>query len=208
MNNIGNLEEVMTKQRGFSLIELIIVVVILSLLAVTALPRFLNVTEQAEDAAVEGVAGGFAAAVGLVRAQWEIEGRPTGNDAYITMDSTKVSVNEFGFPTITSGGNNLLPSQMTAQACQTVFNDIIQSPVRSVITNQDARNVRYYIGVSNSTGSTDNGDVFRLCTYHLVATLKLNENTGVPIGTVNLTSGNSFSYNAATGQIQVYSNNI
>ena len=197
----------MIKQRGFSLIELIIVVVILSLLAVTALPRFLNVSEQAEDAAVAGVAGGFAAAVGLVRAQWEIEGRPKGTSAFITMDSTKVSVNEFGFPTAINGGSNQTPANMTPAACQTVFNDIIQSPVRSVISNQDARNVRYYISVSNTPGTTDNGDQFLLCTYHLVATLRLNESTGVPIGTVDLTTGNSFSYNAATGQIQVYSNN-
>lgn len=197
----------MIKQRGFSLIELIIVVVILSLLAVTALPRFLNVTEQAEDAAVEGVAGGFAAAVGLVRAQWEIEGRPKGSAAFITMDSTKVSVNSFGFPTAINGGTNQTPANMTPSACQTVFNDIIQSPVRSVINNQDASNARYYVGVNNTTGTTDNGDVFLLCTYHLVATLKLDATTGIPVGSVDLTTGNSFSYNAATGQVRVYSNN-
>jgi len=197
----------MAKQRGFSLIELIIVIVILSLLAVTALPRFLNVSEQAEDAAVEGVAGGFAAAVGLVRAQWEIEGRPKGTDAFITMGSTQVSVNEFGFPTASNGGTNLGAAQMTPSACQEVFNDIIQSPVRSVITNQSASNVRYYIGVDSQSGTTDSGDAFLLCTYHLVATLNLDKVSGLPTGNVDLTVGNSFSYNAATGQIQVYSNN-
>jgi len=128
----------MTKQQGFSLIELIIVVVILSLLAVTALPRFLNITEQAEDAAVEGVAGGFSAAVGLVRAEWEIEGRPSESDAYITMTSTKVRVNKFGFPTAGAGGDgaNLAPDQMTASACKIVFDKVMQSPVRSVIAGR------------------------------------------------------------------------
>jgi len=201
----------MNKQRGFSLIELIIVVVILSLLAVTALPRFLNISEQAEDATVEGVAGGFAAAVGLVRAQWEIEGRPSGTSALITMDLTQIRVNEYGFPTAGSGGSNsgtnLSPSQMTASACKSVFDGIMQSPVRSVLAGSDASNVRYYISVRSGAGQTDNNVTYDLCAYHLVATLRLDKTSGLPEGAVDLSTGNSFTYNSATGQVQVYSNN-
>ncbi|MEZ8393697.1 type II secretion system protein [Vibrio cyclitrophicus] len=45
------------KKNGFTLMELIIVVVILGVLAVTAAPRFLNIQESAREAVLEGVAG-------------------------------------------------------------------------------------------------------------------------------------------------------
>ena len=48
----------MKNSSGFTLIELVIVIVILGILAVTALPRYLDVTEEAKNASVEGVAGG------------------------------------------------------------------------------------------------------------------------------------------------------
>jgi MSHA pilin protein MshB len=80
--------------KGFSLVELVIVIVVLGLLAVAALPKFLDVTDEAKKASIEGVAGGFATAVLSARAQWEAEVRPqetvgTSVQPYVDYDGTE-----------------------------------------------------------------------------------------------------------------------
>lgn len=47
----------MKKQSGFTLIELVMVIVILGILAAAALPKFVNLKGDAELAAVQGIAG-------------------------------------------------------------------------------------------------------------------------------------------------------
>ena len=89
------------RQKGFTLIELVIVIVILGLLAATALPRFINITQDARIASVQGVAGGLRGAISLAKAQVLVSGSGGGT---ITMDGVNVSVNASSFPTNALGG--------------------------------------------------------------------------------------------------------
>jgi MSHA pilin protein MshA len=53
------------QQSGFTLIELVMVIVILGILAATALPKFINLESDARQAAVDGIAGNISSAFAI-----------------------------------------------------------------------------------------------------------------------------------------------
>ncbi len=64
----------MKRQGGFTLIELVVVIVILGILAVTAAPRFLNLQDDARNATLEGLRGAIAGGMGISYGKSAIEG--------------------------------------------------------------------------------------------------------------------------------------
>jgi MSHA pilin protein MshA len=59
----------MKRQGGFTLIELVVVIVILGILAVTAAPRFLNLQNDAREAAIQGLKGAMDGGAAIVMAE-------------------------------------------------------------------------------------------------------------------------------------------
>ncbi|QXO17110.1 type II secretion system protein [Vibrio ostreae] len=91
----------MKRQGGFTLIELVVVIVILGILAVTAAPRFLNLQDDARTAAAQGLKGAIAGAAGVTYGKAAIAGVEGAPSTTLNLDGTDVAL-VYGYPAATS----------------------------------------------------------------------------------------------------------
>lgn len=79
--------------KGFTMIELIVVIAIIGILAAIAVPRFISQTTNARIAALNGLAGAIHSAVQLAQVQYIGEGNSSASTGTsITMNGTAVTV--------------------------------------------------------------------------------------------------------------------
>jgi len=101
----------MHKQQGFTLIELVVVIIILGILAVTAAPKFIDIQSDARSAAMSGIAGGMRSAADVIYAQAAIDslltagsnGVANNGNATVATPGGDVDI-VFGYPRATEDG--------------------------------------------------------------------------------------------------------
>lgn len=90
-----------TTNAGFTLIELVVVIIILGILAVVALPKFINLSADAHVSTVAGTGGAFKSGINLAHSVWAVrvgsgpaENLPTFGDS----EDGEMDFNDAGWP--------------------------------------------------------------------------------------------------------------
>ncbi|MCG7584292.1 type II secretion system protein [Photobacterium sp. OFAV2-7] len=92
----------MKRQGGFTLIELVVVIVILGILAVTAAPKFMNFQDDARIASLQGLKGGIDGGASIVYGKAALTGQDSKTGVTVEGIAT-----EYGYPAASTTGIQL-----------------------------------------------------------------------------------------------------
>ena len=137
----------MNKQSGFTLIELVVVIIILGILAATAAPKFMNLSADAYTSTLQGVKISMQGASALVNSKAIVKGNQNigfGLTNTVNLDNNEVLI-QYGYPIATAMAG-LIELDVDDYATVTIGNSLVVYPkALATPTSITADCIVYYV---------------------------------------------------------------
>lgn len=129
----------MKKSWGFSMLELVMVILIIAIIATTAMPRFVDNSKQAHNSSVAATGGALASAVILLRSQWVSNGKLGEQDRVKGYGNGDVATTEQGWPS--DGGQGAASNHKAIiegdhQRCRRIWQGLLVKSSPSVVADE------------------------------------------------------------------------
>lgn len=157
---------------GFTLIELITVIILIGVLSVTAAPRFLDFQDDAHAAAVQGTGAAFESAIKLAHLKWAVGGNtgPVDNLDLYGNGENLMDMNASGWPAQSYLPYESNPMTDNSWDCMSVWGAVLNDGGPSIAQDTsadyqatyDANTCTYILNAQTSFSifyNTNTGDV-------------------------------------------------
>ncbi|MCL1048866.1 type II secretion system GspH family protein [Shewanella abyssi] len=159
--------EANSKVKGFTLIELVVVIIVLGILAVIAAPKFIDFRRDAEISRVQATAAAYQQAITFAHTRWQILGNNSSLNDLPDYAGGELDINTLGFPLGIDKGNPMgQPTNIGQgeQGCVDLWNTLLEDPatvsLSSVDNGSDFQAYRHQAD-TNPTGQTQCSYVLR-----------------------------------------------
>ncbi|MFC3139734.1 type II secretion system protein [Shewanella submarina] len=163
------------RAKGFTLIELVVVIIILGILAVVAAPKFINMQDEAEEAAILTQFAAFESAVKLYHSGWLASGHTEAVNNLESFGDGSVDSTDNGWPYATSGVN-----AEVYDACDELWHGLTDTDLTcAAVPDTQLATTPIDIAYTYSKPTDDNPSAERMCIYRMVHHIQQENTTKV-----------------------------